>query len=67
MTAQGSSTAMYTTQWFNQFYLSASGHASALHAHMDLSEGRRKKLPYPAGVKVVFPSLDTVKSTAGHV
>ncbi|KAJ7691949.1 tyrosyl-DNA phosphodiesterase-domain-containing protein [Mycena rosella] len=63
---QGSSIGMYTTQWFNQFYLSASGHASALKAHMDISEGRRKKLAYPPGVKVVFPTLATVKSTEQH-
>ncbi|KAJ7080775.1 tyrosyl-DNA phosphodiesterase-domain-containing protein [Mycena belliarum] len=61
---QGSSIGMYSTQWFNQFYLSASGHLSALKDHMDLSEGRRKKLEYPRGVKVVFPSLATVKSTS---
>ncbi|KAJ7483429.1 tyrosyl-DNA phosphodiesterase-domain-containing protein [Mycena latifolia] len=63
---QGSSIGMYTTQWFNQFYLSASGHASALKAHMDISESKRKKLAYPPAVKVVFPTLATVKSTAEH-
>ncbi|KAJ7483416.1 tyrosyl-DNA phosphodiesterase-domain-containing protein [Mycena latifolia] len=63
---QGSSIGMYTTQWFNQFYLSASGHSSALKTHMDLSEGRRKKLGYPSGVKVVFPTVATVKSTTGQ-
>ncbi|KAJ7780085.1 tyrosyl-DNA phosphodiesterase-domain-containing protein [Mycena maculata] len=63
---QGSSIGTYTTQWFNQFYLSASGHSSALKAHMDLSEGRRKKLEYPLGIKVVFPSLETVKRTSEH-
>jgi len=61
---QGSSIGTYTTQWFNQFYISASGHSSALKAHMDLSEGKRKKLEYPRGVKVVFPTFATVKSTS---
>lgn len=64
---QGSSIGIYTTQWFNQFYISASGHASALKAHMDMSEGKRKKLEYPLGVKVVFPTFATVKSTGGYV
>ncbi|KAJ6580791.1 tyrosyl-DNA phosphodiesterase-domain-containing protein [Mycena capillaripes] len=63
---QGSSIGTYTTQWFNQFYISASGHSSALKAHMDISEGKRKKLAYPPGVKVVFPTFATVKSTGGH-
>ncbi|KAJ7173422.1 tyrosyl-DNA phosphodiesterase-domain-containing protein [Mycena filopes] len=63
---QGSSIGTYTTQWFNQFYISATGHSSALKSHMDMSEGRRKKLDYPLGVKVVFPSLATVKSTDQH-
>ncbi|KAJ7147676.1 hypothetical protein C8R43DRAFT_1010422 [Mycena crocata] len=62
----GSSIGMYTTQWFNQFYLSASGQSSALKSHLDIPEAKRKKLEYPAGVKVVFPTLETVKSTAGH-
>ncbi|KAF7371136.1 hypothetical protein MSAN_00748900 [Mycena sanguinolenta] len=63
---QGSSIGTYTTQWFNQFYISASGHFSALKAHMDLSESKRKKLEYPRGVKVVFPSSATVKSCSGY-
>ncbi|KAJ7155888.1 tyrosyl-DNA phosphodiesterase-domain-containing protein [Mycena filopes] len=63
---QGSSIGTYTTQWFNQFYISATGHSSALKSHMDISEGKRKKLDYPMGVKVVFPTLATVKSTAQH-
>ncbi|KAJ7743753.1 hypothetical protein B0H14DRAFT_2987283 [Mycena olivaceomarginata] len=50
---QGSSIGTYTTQWFNQFYISAPGHPSVLKAHMKLSEGKRKKLEYPRGVKVV--------------
>ncbi|KAJ7780099.1 tyrosyl-DNA phosphodiesterase-domain-containing protein [Mycena maculata] len=54
---QGLSIGTYTTQWFNQFYLSASGHSSALKAHMDLSEGKRKKLEYPLGIKVGANSL----------
>ncbi|KAJ6485522.1 tyrosyl-DNA phosphodiesterase-domain-containing protein [Mycena sanguinolenta] len=63
---QGSSIGTYTTQWFNQFHISASGHFSALKAHMDLSEGKRKKLEYPRGVKVVFPTSATVKSSGGY-
>ncbi|KAJ7236427.1 tyrosyl-DNA phosphodiesterase-domain-containing protein, partial [Mycena haematopus] len=63
---QGSSIGTYTTQWFNQFYISASGHFSALKAHMNLSEAKRKKLEYPPGVKVVFPTSATVKSTSGY-
>jgi hypothetical protein len=34
---------------------------------MDMSEGKRKKLEYPLGVKVVFPTYATVKSTGGYV
>ncbi|KAJ7114050.1 hypothetical protein C8R44DRAFT_796164 [Mycena epipterygia] len=63
---QGSSIGRYSTQWFNQFYISASGHSSALKAHLDIPDSRRKKLAYPPGVKVVFPTLATVKSTAEH-
>ncbi|KAJ7498156.1 tyrosyl-DNA phosphodiesterase-domain-containing protein [Mycena galericulata] len=63
---QGSSIGTYTTQWFNQFYFSASGQSSALKAYLDMSEGKRKKLAYPTGVKVVFPSLTTVKNTDQH-
>ncbi|KAJ7330439.1 hypothetical protein DFH08DRAFT_966977 [Mycena albidolilacea] len=64
---QGSSIGTYTTQWFNQFYTSASGHPTALKAHMELSEGKRKKLEYPRGVNVVFPTTATVVSAGGHV
>ncbi|KAJ7498142.1 tyrosyl-DNA phosphodiesterase-domain-containing protein [Mycena galericulata] len=63
---QGSSIGTYTTQWFNQFYFSASGQSSALKAYLDMSEGKRKKLAYPTGLKVVFPSLTTVKNTDQH-
>ncbi|KAJ7036605.1 tyrosyl-DNA phosphodiesterase-domain-containing protein [Mycena alexandri] len=63
---QGSSIGTYTTQWFNQFYISATGHSSALKSHMRLSERERKKLEYPTGVKVVFPTLATVKGTGQH-
>ncbi|KAJ6621511.1 tyrosyl-DNA phosphodiesterase I [Mycena sp. CBHHK59/15] len=63
---QGSSIGNYTTQWFNQFYLSASGQSSALKAHLDISEAKRKKLAYPSGVKVIFPTLNTVKNTDQH-
>jgi hypothetical protein len=34
---------------------------------MELSEGKRKKLEYPRGVKVVFPTVATVRSTGGYV
>ncbi|KAF7345486.1 hypothetical protein MVEN_01567100 [Mycena venus] len=61
---QGSSIGLYTTQWFNQFYISASGNSAALEAHMDLSEGKRKKLEYPRGVKVVFPTFRTAEEIA---
>ncbi|KAJ6465209.1 tyrosyl-DNA phosphodiesterase-domain-containing protein [Mycena vitilis] len=63
---QGSSIGMYTTQWFNQFYNSASGNQSELKKYMKLSEGKRKKLEYPLGVKVVFPTLATVELTGGY-
>ncbi|KAJ7777111.1 tyrosyl-DNA phosphodiesterase-domain-containing protein [Mycena metata] len=63
---QGSSIGTYTSQWFNQFYISATGHSSALKSHMRLSERERKKLEYPSGVKVVFPTLATVKDTGRH-
>ncbi|KAJ7654592.1 tyrosyl-DNA phosphodiesterase-domain-containing protein [Mycena polygramma] len=63
---QGSSIGMYTSQWFNQFYKSASGNPSELKAYIKLSEAKRKKLEYPSGVKVVFPTRATVKSTGGY-
>ncbi|KAJ7230370.1 tyrosyl-DNA phosphodiesterase-domain-containing protein [Mycena pura] len=63
---QGSSIGMYTTQWINQFYVSASGKPAALKAHLDISESKRKKAAYPPGVKIVFPSRRTVRGTAGH-
>ncbi|KAF7345485.1 hypothetical protein MVEN_01567000 [Mycena venus] len=62
---QGSSIGPYTTQWFNQFYISASGNSAALKAHMELSESKRKKMDYPRGIKVVFPSFKTAMGIAG--
>jgi hypothetical protein len=34
---------------------------------MEMSEGKRKKLKYPRGGKVVFPTAATVVSAGGHV
>ncbi|KAK7031729.1 tyrosyl-DNA phosphodiesterase-domain-containing protein [Favolaschia claudopus] len=59
---QGSSIGEYTTQWFNQFYISASGNPSALKAHLELSKGKRQKLDYPVDVKVVYSTFQTVES-----
>ncbi|KAJ7262092.1 tyrosyl-DNA phosphodiesterase-domain-containing protein, partial [Mycena rebaudengoi] len=61
---QGSSIGTYTTQWFNEFYLSASGLSRTLKSQLDISESKRRKLAYPEGVKVLFPTLETVKSTS---
>jgi hypothetical protein len=47
--------------------LSASGASTVLKSHLDISEGKRKKLDYPKGVKVMFPTWKTVKSTSGKV
>ncbi|CAK5283628.1 unnamed protein product [Mycena citricolor] len=57
---QGSSIGVYTTQWFNQFYTSACGDPSALTSHLGIPEPQRKKLAYPAGISVVFPTQQTV-------
>ncbi|KAK7031725.1 tyrosyl-DNA phosphodiesterase-domain-containing protein [Favolaschia claudopus] len=61
---QGSSIGSYTTQWLNQFYISASGHLSALKGFLDLSEGKRRKLDCPTGVKVVFSTFETVMNSS---
>ncbi|KAF7289017.1 hypothetical protein HMN09_01349600 [Mycena chlorophos] len=52
----GSSIPAFTTQWVNQFYVSALGNRSALRGHLSLPENKRKQAPYPSGVKVIFPS-----------
>ncbi|KAF7309385.1 hypothetical protein MIND_00309300 [Mycena indigotica] len=62
----GSSIAAYTTQWVNQFYRSASGNRSSLHKFMSLSDNKRKQSPYPAGVKILFPTFKHVLQTGEH-
>ncbi|KDQ19959.1 hypothetical protein BOTBODRAFT_152571 [Botryobasidium botryosum FD-172 SS1] len=54
---QGSSIGTYTTQWLNEFYVSARGESA--ESWLDTSKARRAKLPLP-NIRIVFPSLQTV-------
>ncbi|KAJ3808629.1 tyrosyl-DNA phosphodiesterase-domain-containing protein [Lentinula aff. lateritia] len=58
---QGSSIGSYTTQWINEFYHSAQGESA--EDWLDKPKSRREKLPYPVEVKVLFPTLATVRSS----
>ncbi|KAJ4492595.1 tyrosyl-DNA phosphodiesterase-domain-containing protein [Lentinula edodes] len=58
---QGSSIGSYTTQWINEFYHSAKGESA--EDWLDKPKSRREKLPYPVEVKVLFPTLATVRSS----
>lgn len=58
---QGSSIGSYTTQWINEFYHSAKGESA--EDWLDKAKSRREKLPYPVEVKVLFPTLATVRSS----
>ncbi|KIK15083.1 hypothetical protein PISMIDRAFT_336014 [Pisolithus microcarpus 441] len=57
---QGSSIGTYSTQWLNEFYCSARGESA--EDWLDEPKTRRTKLPWPP-VKILFPSLRTVKGT----
>ncbi|KAI3619979.1 tyrosyl-dna phosphodiesterase domain protein [Moniliophthora roreri] len=56
---QGSSIGTYTTQWLNEFYYSARGESA--QDWLDQPKKRREKLPFPSGLKILFPTKDTVK------
>ncbi|KIK79913.1 hypothetical protein PAXRUDRAFT_36333 [Paxillus rubicundulus Ve08.2h10] len=58
---QGSSIGTYSTQWLNEFHFSARGESA--DEWLDEPKNRRSKLPWPT-VKIVFPSLKTVKASA---
>ncbi|KAJ3828366.1 tyrosyl-DNA phosphodiesterase-domain-containing protein [Lentinula raphanica] len=58
---QGSSIGSYTTQWLNEFYHSAKGESA--EDWLDKPKKRREKLPYPTGLKVLYPTLETVRSS----
>ncbi|KAF9228232.1 phospholipase D/nuclease [Gyrodon lividus] len=57
---QGSSIGTYSTQWLNEFHLSARGESA--DDWLDEPKTRRAKLPWPA-VKIIFPSLKTVRES----
>ncbi|KAH7927597.1 phospholipase D/nuclease [Leucogyrophana mollusca] len=57
---QGSSIGTYSTQWMNEFHWSARGESAA--DWLDEPKTRRSKMPWPP-VKVVFPSVKTVRET----
>ncbi|KAJ4473667.1 tyrosyl-DNA phosphodiesterase-domain-containing protein [Lentinula aciculospora] len=58
---QGSSIGAYTTQWINEFYHSAKGDSAG--DWLDKPKSRREKLPYPVDLKVLFPTLATVRGS----
>ncbi|KAG8215114.1 tyrosyl-DNA phosphodiesterase-domain-containing protein [Butyriboletus roseoflavus] len=57
---QGSSIGSYSTQWLNEFHWSARGESA--EEWLDEPKTRRSKIPWPP-VKIVFPSLKTVRAT----
>ncbi|OAX34687.1 phospholipase D/nuclease [Rhizopogon vinicolor AM-OR11-026] len=56
---QGSSIGIYSTQWLNEFHWSARGESA--EDWLD-EKTKRTKLPWPP-VKIVFPSLKTVRDS----
>ncbi|GJE97021.1 tyrosyl-DNA phosphodiesterase [Phanerochaete sordida] len=58
---QGSSIGNYTTQWLNEFYVSARGESA--ESWLDVPRTRRTRLPLPP-VKILFPSRATVQRSA---
>jgi tyrosyl-DNA phosphodiesterase-1 len=58
---QGSSIGTYSTQWINEFVDSCRGLSA--ETWLDLPKSRRMKLPYPKGLKILFPSLQTVRAS----
>ena len=57
---QGSSIGMYSTQWVNEFYGSASGESP--EKWLDEPKSRRAKLPWPP-VKILFPTRAWVQGS----
>jgi hypothetical protein len=57
---KGSSIGSYTTQWLNEFYRSAIGKED--ERWLDLPLKRRKQQEWPP-VKIVYPSLQTVRES----
>jgi hypothetical protein len=57
---QGSSIGSYTTNWMNEFYISAQGNSA--EDFLDKPKKSRDKLSYPP-VKILFPSLTTVRES----
>jgi len=61
---QGSSIGIYTTQWLNEFHLSARGESA--EDWLDRPKKTREKLPYPP-VHLIYPTKTTVQeSTLGE-
>ncbi|KAF8800390.1 phospholipase D/nuclease [Phlegmacium glaucopus] len=58
---QGSSLGIYTTQWINEFHLSARGESA--EDWLDRTKKSREKLPYPP-VKLIYPTKTTVQDSA---
>ena len=58
---QGSSIGIYTTQWLNEFHLSARGESA--EDWLDRSKKSREKLPYPP-VHLIYPTKTTVQESA---
>ncbi|KAK7045945.1 hypothetical protein VNI00_006940 [Paramarasmius palmivorus] len=58
---QGSSIGQYTTQWLNEFFWSARGESA--QDWLDESKKRREKLPFPRGLKIIYPSKETVRGS----
>jgi len=63
---QGSSIGYYTSQWIQQFLISAEGGAGH-HALLRQSPSKRQQLPFPTAerLNILFPSLRTVDSCIG--
>jgi hypothetical protein len=58
---QGSSIGTYSTMWTNEFICSCRGESA--ETWLDVPKSRRQKLSHPSGLKIVFPSLQTVRDS----
>ena len=58
---QGSSVGIYTTQWLNEFHLSARGESA--EDWLDRPKKTREKLPYPP-IRLIYPTKTTVQESA---
>ncbi|KAJ8494567.1 hypothetical protein ONZ45_g13197 [Pleurotus djamor] len=58
---QGSSIGNYTPQWMNEFFISAKGESA--EGWLGQTKRKRETTPFPP-IKVIFPSLRTVKASA---